>query len=64
MISNGADVRAVQTLLGHASVSTTQIYMQLNHNGAAPAAQPQPFSADEPDEHAATNEDLVLVEED
>jgi integrase/recombinase XerD len=30
MISGGADIRSVQALLGHASLSTTQIYTQLN----------------------------------
>ncbi len=31
MINNGVDLRSVQLLLGHASLATTQIYMQVNN---------------------------------
>jgi integrase/recombinase XerD len=34
MISSGADIRSVQALLGHASLSTTQIYAQMPHDEA------------------------------
>ncbi len=60
MLEGGADIRFIQAMLGHAELSTTQIYTQVaikqlqqvhaaTHPGARKRLRATPASADEPD---------------
>jgi integrase/recombinase XerD len=49
LLDNNADLRTIQTLLGHADINTTQIYTHVSKKGLQKAYQSfHPFSNKEP----------------
>lgn len=44
MLQNGVDIRTLQEVLGHANLSTTQIYTHIDNEGLRIAAQANPLS--------------------
>ena len=55
MLSNGVDVRTLQELLGHESLSTTQIYTHVDNTELRIAARANPLGKFEPEKKKIDN---------
>ena len=62
MLQNGVDVRAVQEVLGHDHLNTTQIYTHIDNEGLRVAAKANPLSRVKPVRRKETDEKQMAEE--